>query len=68
MRRCKYEVVNKYSKLVNNELLLTREWFCLHDNEEGCIEYKECNNYIPVEVDPYWKDIIDETNRRLNNE
>lgn len=24
--------------------------------------------YTPVEVDPYWKDIIDETNRRLNNE
>lgn len=24
--------------------------------------------YTPVEIDPYWKDIIDETNRRLNNE
>lgn len=21
--------------------------------------------YTPVEIDPYWKDIIDETNRRL---
>lgn len=29
----------------------------------GC----NCNNYISVEIDPYWKDIIDETNRRLNN-
>lgn len=24
--------------------------------------------YQPVEIDPYWKNIIDETNRRLNNE
>lgn len=24
-----------------------------------------CNYYIPVELDPYWKDIVDETNRRL---
>lgn len=66
MRRCKYEVVNKSFRFVDNELLLTREWFCLHDNKEGCIEYEEYNNYTPVEVDPYWKDIIDETNRRLN--
>ena len=23
------------------------------------------NCYTPVEIDPYWKDIVDETNRRL---
>lgn len=67
MRRCKYEVVNKSFRFVNNKLLLTREWFCLHDNEKGCMLYTECGNYIPVEIDPYYKDIIDETNRRLNN-
>lgn len=27
----------------------------------------KCLNYTPVELDPYWKNIIDETNRRLNN-
>lgn len=32
---------------------------------EDRIKYKECNNYTPVEIDPYWKDIIDETNRRF---
>lgn len=24
--------------------------------------------YTPVELDPYWKDIVDETNRRLNEQ
>lgn len=67
MRRCKYEVVNKSFRFVDNELLLTREWFCLHDNEEGCMAYTACGNYTPVELDPYWKDIFDETNRRLQN-
>lgn len=28
----------------------------------------KCRYYTPVELDPYWKDIVDETNRRLNNE
>lgn len=67
MRRCKYEVINKSFRFINNELLSTREWFCLHDNTKGCMLYVECGNYTPVELDPYWKDIIDETNRRLNN-
>ena len=30
---------------------------------EACIE---CPYYEVVEIDPYWKDIFDETNRRLN--
>lgn len=24
-----------------------------------------CRYYVQLELDPYWKDIIDETNRRL---
>lgn len=28
----------------------------------------KCRYYTPVEIDPYWKDIVDETNRSLNNE
>lgn len=39
----------------------------------GDIGKPQCNEgiyscYTPVEIDPYWKDIVDETNRRLNNE
>lgn len=26
----------------------------------------KCRYYVPVKVDPYWKDIFDETNRRLS--
>lgn len=26
-----------------------------------------CRYYVQLELDPYWKDIVDETNRRLNN-
>lgn len=26
----------------------------------------KCRYFESVELDPYWKDIIDETNRRLN--
>lgn len=39
----------------------------LLSNEKGCMSYAACGNYTPVEIDPYWKDIIDETNRRLNS-
>lgn len=68
MRRCKYEVVNKSFRFIDNDLLSTKEFFCLHDKAKGCMSYAWCNNYTPVEIDPYWKDIVDETNRRLNNE
>ena len=27
-----------------------------------------CRHHTPVEIDPYWKDIFDETNRRLNEQ
>ena len=27
-----------------------------------------CRPHTPVDLAPYWKDIVDETNRRLNNE
>lgn len=30
-----------------------------------CLLEGGCPYYTPVEVDPYWKDIVDETNRRL---
>lgn len=36
--------------------------FCPSECRKGI---PEC--YTPVEIDPYWKDIVDETNRRLNN-
>lgn len=36
--------------------------FCPLNCEKGL---PDC--YEPVEINPYWKDIIDETNRRLNN-
>lgn len=60
MRRCKYynecEKKNTMSTFLN--VLGYTDIICL------------CTNYKPScpELDPYWKDIIDETNRRLNNE
>lgn len=53
MRRCKY--IN-YCVVVANYGLCKLLRDCT------------CNYYIPVELDPYWKDIFDETNRRLNND
>ena len=40
-------------------------WNNLVDNE--CGGYIECLYYEAVDIDPYWKDIFDETNRRLYN-
>lgn len=53
-RRCRYNTTCslRYKYLFIEEL-----------NDLNCY----CKNYTPVEIDPYWKDIIDETNRRLNN-
>lgn len=62
MRRCKYAIIN-------NSIFYD---CCGKDNNEEICHQKalkiailDC--YEPVEIDPYWKDIIDETNRRLNN-
>lgn len=52
MRRCKYSCTCNCKRKGN----VFPEWWYM----------KQCNMYTPVEVDPYWKDIIDETNRRLN--
>lgn len=57
MRRCKY--------------FYSETWFYPSKPPEyyrvvQCLGIAKC--YTPVEIDPYWKDIVDETNRRLNNE
>lgn len=38
------------------------------DNTTGCEMEPLYPCYEPVELDPYWKDIVDETNRRIDNE
>lgn len=53
MRRCKY---------LYNCIVITHKRIC------KIIRSCKCLNYNPVEIDPYWKDIVDETNRRLYNE
>ena len=66
MRRCKYYKKEFKSHLVNERLLISWYLYCSFDNSEGCIVLHEnCIHYTPVELDPYWKDIFDETNRRL---
>lgn len=66
MRRCKYYKKELKAHLVDKELLISWHLYCSFDNSEGCIEaHENCINYTPVELDPYWKDIVDETNRRL---
>lgn len=56
---------NKYTRCKYNTTCSIRYKYLFIEelNKLNCY----CKNYTPVEVDPYWKDIIDETNRRLNN-
>lgn len=55
MRRCKY---------LKNDLVFL---ICCKENPLCfcCMGSMIPQCYEPVEVDPYWKDIFDETNRRL---
>lgn len=66
MRRCKYYKRAIKPHFVNKELFMNWYLYCSFDYSEGCI-ILNCIHYTPVEIDPYWKDIVDETNRRLNN-
>lgn len=60
MRRCiKYIKSCSYQ----NWKLTPKGFFIANDC--NCNLKKLCEDYTPVEIDPYWKDIIDETNRRL---
>lgn len=69
MRRCKYYKKEIKPHFVNKELFINWYLYCSFDDSEGCIILHEnCIHYTPVEIDPYWKDIVDETNKRLNNE
>lgn len=69
MRRCKWF----YSEVWVYDLTNPPEYIsvaqCLGRNPLECIP-SDCEKglpdcYTPVEIDLYWKDIIDETNRRL---
>ena len=69
MRRCKY----LYSEVWVYDLVNPPEYMlvaqCLGCNPMGFIP-SDCEKglpdcYTPVEIDSYWKDIINETNRRL---
>lgn len=57
MRRCKY--YNKCEKKDTMGTVLSVSGY----TDVIC----SCSDYKPIypDVDPYWKDIIDETNRRL---
>lgn len=66
MRRCKYfyrETWLSYDYIPCSSILCTRcqlPYVKIEDCETGL---SPC--YTPVEIDPYWKDIIDETNKRF---
>lgn len=74
MRRCKYYSSEAfcYEDYSTGDKNIVIGCYCCfpYTPETGC-EFMnclvgiDCNNYTPVEIDPYWKDIIDETNRRL---
>lgn len=67
VRRCKYQAKKVTTHICSKELLRRWDFYCLYDDTDGCIiYYPECPNYIPVELDPEWLDIFNETNRRLN--
>lgn len=67
MKRCRYNLFDVV--LIPNidgikELVKINN--CIFDNNNSdAIIPCMCDYYIPVEIDPYWKDIIEETNRRL---
>lgn len=76
MRRCKYfyretwlyeDYVTKRKEkasgiqCTNNKLVYVWDGVSILP----CLIEKGCDYYSPVELDPYWKDIVDETNRRL---
>lgn len=79
MRRCKYYTKETwyYKDYTTNKIEKASDVRCsLYYTTEtahdflACLfgkSFKKCPQYTPVEIDPYWKDIIDETNRRLNN-
>lgn len=66
MRRCKYYYTETTVYPFDLEYMLLEQ--CLKSPlliaEDNC-HNGLCKYYTPVEIDPYWKDIIDETNRRL---
>lgn len=78
MRRCKYFMLESFSYLNpwSGKTETTKTIRC----PIGQLSYMwngvgeaPCHTgnppcYTPVELDPYWKDIFDETNRRLNND
>nr|DAL96041.1 MAG TPA: hypothetical protein [Caudoviricetes sp.] len=67
MRRCKYFYRETWlcdNYIPCSGILCTRYQLPYVKIEDCKIGLNPC--YTPVEVDPYWKDIIDETNRRLN--
>lgn len=74
MRRCKYyfRYAWWYKEYPSNNIKIASAMICNYkhtkdtfDNFVSCL-FGKCSLYTPVEVDPYWKDIIDETNRRLS--
>lgn len=64
MRRCKYFIRDipdfPHGICTFGNLYGFKYW-----TPSQCLNGGYC--YTPVELDPYWKDIFDETNRRLNN-
>lgn len=77
MRRCRYYFSEAFCYVDypsgTNEIGSVSECLFPYTSETigefmSCLFGEKCENYIPVEIDPYWKDIVDETNRRLNNE
>lgn len=79
MRRCKYfyKTTWFYNDYITNQKKEAGAIQCTNKklvyvwdgiNTLPCLLEGSCPYYTPVEIDPYWKGIIDETNRRLNNE
>ena len=69
MRRCRYNLFDvMLIPTIDGSKELIKINSCIFDNNtsDDIIPCK-CQYYIPVELDPCWKDIVDETNRRLNN-
>lgn len=70
MRRCIY--FNKVVWLDEDGSVITgigcyrhQYVYCYNPETNDCSSI--CSSYQPVELDPYWKDIVEQTNRRLNN-
>ena len=70
VRKCKYFLYQTWWYPINSEIKegTVARYGCKISNMKILDECKGCTEYTPAELNPDWKDIIEEFNRRLSND